>query len=151
MALDQTKDLAGILITANPGNSPIKAFAGRYGGTYVCKELVYAYASWIGPAFHLPVISVEARNAGRGGKVMTVDARAQGYDFLSTAIPTASIVEPTGQFTARDRATSHVRQDLPVGRVYDVYGLDENRARHKNSLVRDGFFVCLRLTLQQSH
>jgi hypothetical protein len=56
MALDRTKELAGILIAENSSSLPIKASAGRYGGTYVSKELVYAYAMWISPAFHLQVI-----------------------------------------------------------------------------------------------
>ncbi len=56
LSLQTTQDLAEILITENPSSKPIHASAGRYGGTHVCKELVYAYAMWVSAAFHLKVI-----------------------------------------------------------------------------------------------
>lgn len=48
--------IAEISKSAPMQNKPVESKAGRYGGTYVCKELVYAYATWISPAFHLKVI-----------------------------------------------------------------------------------------------
>lgn len=50
----QTKEL--VVEIENAGISAIKTVNGRNGGTYACKELVYAYAMWISPKFHLAVI-----------------------------------------------------------------------------------------------
>jgi len=52
----QTRALAAELETA--GFPAVKTKEGRNGGTYACRELVIAYASWINAAFHLRVIRV---------------------------------------------------------------------------------------------
>ncbi|MGS5102905.1 KilA-N domain-containing protein, partial [Escherichia coli] len=58
LELQQTKELIEeILNTGIPViNPPVASRKGRYGGTYVCKELVYSYAMWISAAFALKVI-----------------------------------------------------------------------------------------------
>lgn len=55
--MQQTKELIEeILNTGNPVFKPTSSKKGRYGGTYVCKELVYSCAMWISAAFALKVI-----------------------------------------------------------------------------------------------
>ncbi len=63
---DQTKELIEELqvemsvpqIRGTEENQPVMTYQGGNDiqGTYVCKELVYAYAMWISPRFHLTVI-----------------------------------------------------------------------------------------------
>jgi len=55
-----TQELIGeISKSADSRNyEPIKVTRGKLGGTYVCRELVIAYAAWISAAFHLKVIQV---------------------------------------------------------------------------------------------
>lgn len=58
MASPQTEELIHELTdTQNPGVASVSAIrGGPEQGTYVCKELVYAYAMWISPSFNLKVI-----------------------------------------------------------------------------------------------
>lgn len=54
MRRPETKEL--VIEIETTGNSRIKAVdakQGRNGGTFVVRELVYAYAMWISPAFNL--------------------------------------------------------------------------------------------------
>lgn len=58
MTNQQTKALVAELQgdTGIPGGPTATLNDGKNNGTYVCKELVYAYAMWISPKFHLQVI-----------------------------------------------------------------------------------------------
>ncbi len=59
MRRPETQSLVELLENETTGNSrsrPVITVQGKNGGTYVCKELVYAYAMWISPAFNLKVI-----------------------------------------------------------------------------------------------
>ena len=56
MRIDTTVALIDEIKSSDLRISQTKTLSGCKGGTYVCKELVYAYAMWISPKFHLAVI-----------------------------------------------------------------------------------------------
>ncbi|EEQ1469248.1 DNA-binding protein [Salmonella enterica] len=57
LRLEKTVELIDEILNAQiRAFKPVDSRKGRYGGTYVCKELVYSYAMWISASFALKVI-----------------------------------------------------------------------------------------------
>lgn len=77
LRLDGTKALIDELSnsTQMQDKDIAQSSAGRYGGTHVCKQLVYAYAMWINPKFHIHVI--EAYDDLVNGRIESITIQAK--------------------------------------------------------------------------
>lgn len=77
LRLDGTKALIDELSnsTQMQDKDIAQSSAGRYGGTHVCKQLVYAYAMWISPKFHIHVI--EAYDDLVNGRIESITIQAK--------------------------------------------------------------------------
>lgn len=83
----QAQELVAELTDAGNPASPIESIkGGTKQGTYVCKELVYAYAMWISAKFHLQVIrAFDALVTGDVEKAKQVAGNRQDNTQLSVA------------------------------------------------------------------
>ncbi|SHG32150.1 KilA-N domain-containing protein [Pantoea sesami] len=92
LRLDQVKRLIETLKVQICTFSPVKIVRGCKGGTYVCKELVYAYAMWIDAEFYLKVIrAYDALVSGQTEKAVaiaktTVDERTPLRDAVNLLV-----------------------------------------------------------------
>jgi hypothetical protein len=86
MRLDQTQALIAEINSADSRISH-KIQRGGQGGTYVCRELVYAYAMWISPRFNLAVIrAFDAGQAKTAPAQKALPSRAEFPHVLRQAI-----------------------------------------------------------------
>jgi phage antirepressor YoqD-like protein len=80
---NQARELVREIQCANPHSAPTMTLnGGTSPGTFVCKELVYAYAMWISPQFNLKVI--RAFDALAAGKVQVVQPQQHHHVIPQT-------------------------------------------------------------------
>jgi len=119
LANQQTIDLVKELETT--GN-PVVTLEGRNGGTFVVKELVYAYAMWISPVFNLKVIRTF-------DDVMTNDGFRLEHE---------QVIKPHGSARVNTDSTKSFKAFFSVAKLL---GLDKNAAAISANITVSGVFA----------
>jgi hypothetical protein len=119
LRMEQTLELINELsvpqIRGTEQNQPVSVLqGGNDQGTYVCKELVYAYAMWVSPSFHIKVI--------RAYHAVTTNTPNQSY--VSQEVKAASAITAYMQVANLFSCPLHLAQIESVKQVRNSYGVD---------------------------
>lgn len=83
LRLDKTIELIEAYSNSSELSSTINTKAGRYGGTYVREELVYAYAGWISAEFYKLILDTFTASRKHAAiRLQTKDAQLKMTDAL---------------------------------------------------------------------
>jgi KilA-N domain len=155
----QTKELIAEL--ESTGISVV-TLEGRTGGTYVVKELVYAYAMWISPAFHLKVIraydamaTLPALNPNEISRLQLLEIALQAeqerielaakMDRLESRLESIEQHTPTGHSTAiaTGKRLYTVQQTVDAYPAFKLGGL-RHLIFYSTGKNPNGFAACIR-------
>ncbi len=119
LALDQTNELIEEILNSGISlfsSSPTNVKKGRYGGTYVCKELVYSYAMWISAAFALKVIraydDLVSGLTEHATSKTTVDERTPLRDAVNMLVSKKHLMYPEAYAIIHQRFNVESIEDL---------------------------------------
>lgn len=152
---EQTQALIEALRGEIPENGelkvdPVAVAVGRYGGTYVCRELVYAYAMWISAKFYLQVIrAYDALVTGRAAAPVPALPPAQGgCDLFALLMAVCNGRRVAAVLLLYLLANDAHRRLLlkSVGKIHrEINGLFGRRSlqRAANALVSDGLLYLI--------
>lgn len=156
----QTKEL---IVELDSTGIPVVTLEGRNGGTYVAKELVYAYAMWISPAFHLKVIRAYDAMVTKPAFHPNDLSRLQLLEIaIQAEQERVELAEKMGKLEARlesiERCTPNERQGMAITtgkRLFTVRQAEDAYPAFTQSSLRylifnstgnnpNGFAVCIR-------
>lgn len=149
--------ISEISVTQNLGNEPVRTIQGGKAqdqGTYVCKELVYAYAMWISAKFHLAVIRAfdalhrtnqpdpcqaippfVAVGGGMAHQRVLLSFDGDGHSYMAKPVPFNACVITPEQFL--QRMTENTTWLFPVETGVLFAAVEKLQAQLRRRYVRD--------------